>query len=130
MRRGLAYLLALGTVAVLLLTVVNTTATNVLLVLAAGFGIIGGQFVLNNVCAQAYPTHVRSTGTGAMFGIGRFGAILGPYMGGWLLGWFNDDNTVLFLATAVAAAIGMLVALGLRGRSGPVTAAVPADSLT
>jgi hypothetical protein len=51
-------------------------------------------------------------------------------MGGWLLGWFNDDNTVLFLATAVAAAIGTLVALGLRGRSGPLTAAVPADSLT
>lgn len=130
MRRGLAYLLALGTVAVLLLTVVNTTATNVLLVLAAGFGIIGGQFVLNSVCAQAYPTHVRSTGTGAMFGIGRVGAILGPYMGGWLLGWFNDDNTVLFFATAVAAAIGTLVALALRGRSGALTGAVPADSLT
>lgn len=133
LRRGLIYLLGLGVVAVLLLTVVNTTPTNVLLVLAAGFGIIGGQFVLNNVCAQAYPTHVRSTGTGAMFGVGRAGAILGPYMGGWLLGWFNDDNTVLFIATAVAAAIGALVALGLQGlqgRSVTVPAVRPADSLS
>jgi AAHS family 4-hydroxybenzoate transporter-like MFS transporter len=68
-----------------------------------------------------------------MFGVGRVGAILGPYMGGWLLGWFNDDNTVLFLATAVAAAVAALVAFGLQGlqgRSATLPAVRPADSLT
>jgi MFS family permease len=131
MRRGLVYLLALSTVAVALLAAIHATAVNVVLVIVAGFGIVGGQFVLNGLCAQSYPTHVRSTGTGAMFGVGRVGAILGPYMGGWLLGWFHDDNTVLFVAVAVAAAIGALVALTLGRRSDMVSAPVPATgSLT
>jgi AAHS family 4-hydroxybenzoate transporter-like MFS transporter len=131
MRRGLVYLLALSTVAVALIAAIHGTAVNVVLVIVAGFGIVGGQFVLNGLCAQSYPTHVRSTGTGAMFGVGRVGAILGPYMGGWLLGWFHDDNTVLFVAVAVAAAIGALVALALGRRSDVVTAPVPATgSLT
>jgi MFS family permease len=131
MRRGLVYLLLLSTVAVALLAAIHATAVNVVLVIVAGFGIVGGQFVLNGLCAQSYPTHVRSTGTGAMFGVGRVGAILGPYMGGWLLGWFHDDNTVLFVAVAVAAAIGALVALTLGRRPEVVASPVPATgSLT
>lgn len=130
MRRGLVYLLVLSTVAVVLLAVLDAALIDVVLVLVAGFGIIGGQFVLNNLSAQSYPTHVRSTGTGAMFGVGRVGAILGPYLGGWLLGWFHGTTTVLFGAVAVAAAIGALVALALGARPGTVTTPVPADSLT
>jgi benzoate transport len=126
MRRGLVYLLALATVAVALVAAIHATVINIILIVVAGFGIVGGQFVLNNLCAQSYPTHVRSTGTGAMFGVGRVGAILGPYTGGWLLGWFHDDNTVLFVAVAVAAAIGGLIALSLGGRSRMVPAPVAA----
>ena len=129
-RRGLVGLLMLSTVAVVFLAAIDATVIDQALVLVAGFGIIGGQFVLNALCARSYPTHVRSTGTGAMFGVGRVGAILGPYMGGWLLGWFNDDNTVLFAAVAVAAALGALVALTLGGRTSSTAVPVPADSLT
>lgn len=129
MRRGLVYLLALSTVAVALIAAIDGTVMDIVLVAIAGFGIVGGQFVLNGLAAQSYPTHVRGTGTGAMFGVGRVGAILGPYAGGWLLGWFHDDNTVLFVAVAVAAALGALVALGLGRRSGVMAAPVAADSL-
>jgi benzoate transport len=130
MRRGLVYLLTLATVAVALIAAINGTAIDIVLVVVAGFGIVGGQFVLNNLAAQSYPTHARSTGTGAMFGVGRVGAILGPYMGGWLLGWFHDDNTVLFIAVATAAAIGALIALTLNRRPAVLTAPVPADALS
>jgi AAHS family 4-hydroxybenzoate transporter-like MFS transporter len=130
MRRGLVYLLTLATIAVALIAAINGTAVDIVLVVVAGFGIVGGQFVLNGLCAQSYPTHVRSTGTGAMFGVGRVGAILGPYMGGWLLGWFHDNNNVLFIAVAVAAAIGALIALTLNRRPSVLTTPMTADSLT
>jgi AAHS family 4-hydroxybenzoate transporter-like MFS transporter len=130
MRRGLVYLLTLATVAVALIAAINGTAIDIVLVVVAGFGIVGGQFVLNGLAAQSYPTHVRSTGTGAMFGVGRAGAILGPYTGGWLLGWFHDDNNALFIAVAVAAAIGALIALTLSRRPSVLTAPMTADSLT
>jgi len=113
-----------------LIAAIDGTAAAIVLVAVAGFGIVGGQFVLNGLAAQSYPPPVRGTGTGAMFGVGRAGAILGPYAGGWLLGWFHDDTTVLFVAVAVAAALGALVALGLGGRSRVVTAPVAADPLT
>jgi benzoate transport len=129
LRRVLVGLLALSTVAVVLLSAINATAADVTLVLIVGFGIIGGQFTLNALCGRSYPTHVRSTGTGAMFGVGRAGAILGPYLGGWLLGWF-EANGVLFAAVAVAAGLGALVALALRGRTSGAPVAVPADSLS
>jgi benzoate transport len=130
MRRGLFGLLGLSVVVVVLLSAINATAMDVALVLLLGFGVIGSQFILNVLCGRSYPTHVRGTGTGAMFGIGRGGAILGPYLGGWLLGWFDDRNGVLFAAVAVAAGLGAFVALVLRGRTSGAPVAVPADSLT
>ena len=43
---------------------------------------IGGQPGINALSATFYPTYLRSTGVGAGLGVGRTGAIIGPYMGG------------------------------------------------
>src|SRR5262249_41851320 len=48
----------------------------------AGFCTLGTQFGINAVSAIIYPTPLRSTGSGACFGVGRVGAILGPVIGG------------------------------------------------
>jgi AAHS family 4-hydroxybenzoate transporter-like MFS transporter len=114
--RGLTPLLALATVAMVLVSFGGSTATDVVLVAAAGFGIIGGQFVLDNFTAQVYPVHLRSTGTGLMFGVGRVGAILGPYLIGWLLTWSGGSTAVVFATVAVTTAGGAAVALLLRGQ--------------
>jgi AAHS family 4-hydroxybenzoate transporter-like MFS transporter len=79
---------------------------------AANFGLlIGGQPGLNALAATYYPTSMRTTGIGWGLGIGRFGAIVGPYVGGRLL-----DLTIgqLFLVFAGPAVISMLVMLSLH----------------
>ena len=127
--RGLTPLLALATVAMVVVSFGGTTWTDVLLVAVAGFGIIGGQFVLDNFTAQVYPVHLRSTGTGLMFGVGRVGAILGPYLIGWLLTWSGDSTAVVFAAIAVTTAAAGIVALMLRGHRLDAAQAAPDGTL-
>ncbi len=94
----------LGALAALLVAEVNLTATNVAGIGAAGFFIIGAEGVLNNLCAMTYPVASRASGEGFMLGVGRVGGILGPTIGGVLLGAVGGTS-VLFLAVAVATAL-------------------------
>ncbi|MEM5518321.1 MFS transporter [Henriciella sp. AS95] len=50
-----------------------------------GFLVNGGVFALYSVAAAGYPVHLRGAGSGAALAWARFGAILGPLTGGWLL---------------------------------------------
>jgi AAHS family 4-hydroxybenzoate transporter-like MFS transporter len=82
-------------------------------VILAGWCIIGGQPGLNALGATYYPTYMRSTGIGWGLGIGRVGAIVGPYIGGQLmdLDWSSQQ---LFLVFAMPAVISTLVMLSLH----------------
>jgi len=64
-----------------------TTSSAALMVNAflAGFCVLGLQFGLNAASAMVYPTSFRSNGSGWAFGIGRFGSIVGPIFGGYLV---------------------------------------------
>jgi MFS transporter, AAHS family, 4-hydroxybenzoate transporter len=97
--RVLAGLYLLGT---LFVTFIGF-ATPALLALAtfgAGFCVSGAQKSINALAVIFYPTRMRSTGVGWALGIGRFGSILGPVVGGWLLaiGW---SSASLFRLAAV-----------------------------
>ena len=59
---------AIGGVAVLSLVVLNDHIVNITSVAAAGFFIIGAQFVLNNFTAASYETGVRATAVGMELG--------------------------------------------------------------
>jgi AAHS family 4-hydroxybenzoate transporter-like MFS transporter len=74
----------------------------------AGLGVVGGQSGVNAFSATYYPTDLRSTGVGAGLGVGRVGAIVGPYVGGQLLA-LHWSNQQLFLASAVPAIISAVV---------------------
>jgi AAHS family 4-hydroxybenzoate transporter-like MFS transporter len=90
-----------------------------------GWGIFGGQPTLNSLSAVYYPTDLRSTGIGAALGIGRCGAIIGPGIGGAMLGaqWSNE---AVFYAAAVPAAIATLSALLLaKAMNGAVEPKTP-----
>lgn len=105
---------AIGGLAVLALIPFNVHLLNVASVAAAGFFIIGAQFVLNNFTAASYETNIRATAVGMMLSVGRVGAILGPFVAGELQQVFQGP-TAMFLAIGAAAlvaaaAIGSLAA--------------------
>ena len=85
-----------------------------MIVFIAGWCVVGGQPGMNALSASYYPTYLRATGVGAGLGVGRIGAIVGPYIVGVLLGrqWGMQE---LFWAAAVPAAISMVVMLFMRG---------------
>jgi len=51
----------------------------------AGFFTFGAQIGMNALAASIYPTASRATGVGWALGIGRWGSILGPVIGGMLM---------------------------------------------
>ena len=75
-----------------------------LIVFVTGWCIVGGQPGMNAFAATFYPTYLRSTGVGWALGVGRVGAIVGPYIGGAMIGakWTSQQ---LFWAAAVPAVI-------------------------
>ena len=93
---------AAGALSVLALVFLHTHWTHFALSAAAGFCIIGGQFVLNNFTAASYETQMRATAVGMELAVGRLGAILGPFIGGALQQAFGGANAML-AAIAVAA---------------------------
>jgi AAHS family 4-hydroxybenzoate transporter-like MFS transporter len=86
----------------------------------AGFFSIGAQICTVAMCAGFYDTFSRATGIGWSMGVGRLGAIVGPVLGGVLLGAGMAPSALFLLvgatslgAAVTAFAIGRFV---LRGR--------------
>jgi AAHS family 4-hydroxybenzoate transporter-like MFS transporter len=98
---------AFGGASVLVLVFFNEHALNLLCVAAAGFFIIGAQFVLNNFSAASYETSYRATGVGMELGVGRVGAILGPLVAG-ALQKTEAGPTAMFIAIAAASMVAAL----------------------
>ncbi len=75
----------------------------------AGFCILGAQGVINAFTGNYYPAAIRATGVGWGLGIGRFGSILGPLVGGILISLHMTTET-LFAVFAVPALLAALCA--------------------
>ncbi|MBN9047355.1 MAG: MFS transporter [Rhizobiales bacterium] len=73
----------------------------------------GPQGVTHALNIAIYPTRIRSTGVGWASGVGRFGSIVGPLVGGYLLtnGWGMQD----ILAAAAVPGVIAAVAITLIG---------------
>lgn len=81
----------------------------ILLILALlGFGIQGGFVGLYALSARLYPTEFRTTGVGWAMGAGRLGGIVGPMIGGLLIGAGLGIATN-FLIFAVPALLSGLI---------------------
>jgi AAHS family 4-hydroxybenzoate transporter-like MFS transporter len=83
-----------------------------MIVFITGWCVIGGQPGMNAFAATFYPTYLRSTGVGWALGVGRIGAIVGPYIGGVMIGaqWTSQQ---LFWAAAVPAVISAVTFFAL-----------------
>ncbi len=66
------------------------------------------------LAAVVYPVAIRSTGVGWAMAVGRLGAVVGPVLGGLLLGWQWSADQIL-LVIAVPELIGALC-VALVGR--------------
>jgi len=118
-RRGFVPILAASfAVAVVSIAMIGQPGISLTLlsvvVFIAGWCVIGGQPGLNAFSATYYPTYLRATGVGAGLGVGRMGAIVGPYIGGVLIGrqWGSEE---LFYAAALPALVATIVMLVMRG---------------
>ncbi|MEX3978565.1 MFS transporter [Paraburkholderia sp. EG287A] len=86
------------------------TLQTYVLVGIAGVGTIGNTMLLGAYITRYYPPRNRATGIGWALGIGRFGAIAGPLIGGALvqasapLPW----NFYVFAGAGLAAALAVL----------------------
>ncbi|MDL4813275.1 MFS transporter [Actinomadura opuntiae] len=85
------------------------------LMFVSGLGFIGSQALVNALIVTRYPLALRGTGIGWALSAGRFGAILGPTAGGWILssGLSIEWNFYLFavpglLGAALAAVVPAL----------------------
>lgn len=98
-----------GGVALLLFGLSFNAVVLYLLAAIAGSCTTGGQAVNNAYASVFYPSHVRSTGVGWALGIGRFGAIVGPMIGGLVL----DSSLPLYANFLVFAVPGLIAAVAI-----------------
>jgi len=76
----------------------------------AGFCVLSILTGLTVSTAMIYPTSIRANGSGWAIAIGRFGAMVGPMLGGWLIEMGLGFKEVLAV-TASPIAVGFLASL-------------------
>jgi AAHS family 4-hydroxybenzoate transporter-like MFS transporter len=128
--RVLACSFASGVIFILAVGLYNLPAPFIgIPIFGAGAAMIGSQLGANAMVAALYPARIRSTGIGWALGIGRFGGIAGPAIGGTLLG-FGLPPKQIFLCACVPALIAatctfMLTMKAARNREVVATAPQP-----
>lgn len=94
-----------------------------------GFFLIGSMASLYAIVPSIYPASVRNTGTGLAIGVGRMGAVVGPYLGGLLIaaGWQRMAYYSLLAVPVLVSALAVrrIPLLGERPQA-PAPAAVSA----
>ena len=107
---------ALGTLAV---CAIGFAADSKMLLLGtafiAGLLTVGSQMCTIALSASFYESELRATGVGWAFGVGRIGAVVGPVLGGILIG-YGVSIPALFL-TAGAVSLGAALAVLAAGQS-------------
>lgn len=79
----------------------------------AGFCVVGGQIAANAFVGNYYPAAMRATGVGWALGMGRFGSVFGPLIGGVLIG-LEVPTPMLFSLFALPALLAALCVLLVR----------------
>jgi benzoate transport len=94
----------------------------------AGFFTNAGVVGLYAIFAEAFPTHVRATGTGFAIGVGRGGAAFSPILAGLLFqSGFGLQGVAMVMASGAAiAAVAILLLPGTSGRGSEISREQPA----
>jgi benzoate transport len=78
-----------------------------------GFFVAGSMIGLYIIIPDIYPARVRNTGTGWAIGIGRLGAVAGPYLAGILIaaGW---DRSMYYFALSLPLVVAIVIMMRLQ----------------
>ncbi|WP_250455149.1 aromatic acid/H+ symport family MFS transporter [Caballeronia sp. ATUFL_M2_KS44] len=107
-KRVLVPFFLIGAVSLLVLSQKPDYVWLTLAVFGAGLGSIGSVTLGYGYIGAYFPASCRGSAIGAAQGIGRIGSILGPMIGGWVLG-SNLDHHWNFYAFAIPAVIAAVV---------------------
>src|SRR5690606_12949596 len=88
-------------------------AVMIVIAFMLGFFIYGAMIGLYAIVPNIYPPHVRTTGTGWAIGVGRAGAIAGPYVAGLLIA-ADWSRSSYYIALSLPYLIGAMVVLSFR----------------
>jgi AAHS family 4-hydroxybenzoate transporter-like MFS transporter len=106
---ALLFLLAAPAIAAIGLPGISYVAM-VSMVALSGFCTLGAQFGNNAASGLLYPTAFRSRGVGWALGIGRFGSMVGPLLGGMLIG-MKVSPAHLFVFAAIPMGVGFMCSI-------------------
>jgi AAHS family 4-hydroxybenzoate transporter-like MFS transporter len=119
---------ALGGVCVAVLGFASQSGSAFLLTaFVAGLFAVGAQMSAIGLVASFYDTSMRSTGVGWALGSGRVGAVVGPLIGGVLIG-MGMPMPALFLVAGCVSLVAALAILGLGRASRRVQAQAAIDA--
>ena len=78
-----------------------------------GFFVAGAIIGLYAIVPELYPAEIRNTGTGWALGIGRLGAVIGPYVAGLMIdaGW---ERSLYYFALSTPLLVSLAAILYLR----------------
>lgn len=91
------------------LSLASTLTPIFLFAFAAGFLVLGTQFVLYGLAPKIYPLENRAFGVGVAVAVGRIGAIVGPLIAGQMIGGGATANQVLLLMVPMVLCAGIAV---------------------
>ena len=111
-KRVVASTFVLAALALAVLPLSMPAAVLFLAVGLAGVGTIGTQVLIYGLVSNYYPTNARAAGVAWCAGFGRLGGIVGPIIGGVLVGAGVGGSTAFQLFAAISLA-GALVALAV-----------------
>ncbi|GAB4099760.1 aromatic acid/H+ symport family MFS transporter [Sinomonas halotolerans] len=118
-KRIIAGTFALAAAALVLMTVPLPFGALLAAVGVAGIGTIGTQVLVYGFMANFYPTRARAAGVAWCAGFGRLGGILGPVVGGVLLGAGASGQTAFWIFAGIALGGALVTVLVPRPRRDP-----------
>jgi AAHS family 4-hydroxybenzoate transporter-like MFS transporter len=107
---GIAFFIGAIMVGTVGLMIQSTATVLLALIFLVGLCVFGAQLNLSAISASYYPIYMRSTGIGWNMGIGRFGSVLGPTIGGALIA-LGLARGQLFLSAMLPAVVAGLTVI-------------------
>jgi AAHS family benzoate transporter-like MFS transporter len=129
-RRIVAGTFVLAALSLALLPLQLPFALLLLAVAVAGVGTIGTQVLIYGLVSNYYPTRARAAGVAWCAGFGRLGGIVGPIVGGVLVGAGLGGTTAFYLFAGISVLGALVTGLVPRVRHDDAEGVVAAPLLT
>ncbi|MGV9709376.1 MFS transporter [Gordonia sp. NPDC003424] len=128
-QRIVATSFCLAAFALLLLTFGFPLPVLLVAVAVAGTGTIGTQVLIYGYTSNYYPTTARAAGVAWCAGFGRLGGIVGPMIGGLLIGAGISSSAAFYIFAAIAVAGATATMLVPSRQATPVSGPVATGAL-